>query len=1484
MKFKITLILFTSFLGFASSGYAQPANDNVCDAIELPVDGSIANYTNTDASTEDLEPIPDITIDCITGWCDPYVNFSVWFTFIAPASGEVTINLCLPGSYDTQLAVYEATDCSNFSTFTFIGANDNSPEYCENANYASFLNLTDLTPGTTYYVQVDPFTVNPAEATSFNIQISDGYVPFTPPTLIKIIHNSADTSLQTVDVRINGEIPDFFLDDLDFRSSTGFIQVESNTPVEITISESNSIDDSNPLKTFTISFGGGKHIVVLDGIYSSSGYSPDSAANPLSMYSYDNAVYNGTDYNVATLLFHQGVTDAPALDFNQTIPNETVLVDDISYSEFDDNYDNLLILDGDVTIQVTLADGVTEIGSYRAPIASNNWAGWGYTILSSGFIDPSLNSNGATFGLWAAGGSDGGYLFPLFTPGNVEYDDACNAATIATDGTPLSLSNAGLSVQTDEPLPPYGDCYGNLSWCDGEVTNSIWAKFTAPDSGRVTLSTCNSGINFNTQIAVYSVTDCNDFGTYTLVGANDDQYEYCEYFISASSLIVCGLNPGEEYYVQIDGNYGEGGNFSLTVTEGGACYSRIQFIHNSADMAAELVDVRVNGLFLNDQTSVGAGNDLAFRYSTPYLIAPSNQDLLITINPSDSQDDSNPIQSFVVNFDANKSIIAVIDGIASADGYDPDSASRPLSIYYYDQGEDFTGDYEITKLLFHHGATDVDSIDINEDGFGNIVDNLSYSNFEGYQTYSSLDDLNFQVTYGDGGDEINNYIAPLSSNYWGGYSRTILSSGFLNQANNSDGPAFGLYAAVNSFGGPLYSLPMPGNTEYDNACNAYLFPTDGTTSSLSNLGLTTQENEPQPLLNNNNYNVWGDFSPTGFNGWADNTLSQTIWGKFIAPASGEVTLSTCSSNVSFNAQIAVYSVIDCNDFSTYSQLGANDDAPVSEYYEGCYNGASTLPLCGLVPGQTYYVQVDNTYADELGGNFDLTINEGATCFARLQVINNGAENLLSNVDIRYRSETIDGEILNDYLFPFDNDILTDFVPGNDLKFRAFSTYIYVPSNTPLSITVNSANSTSDDDAFYTKSITLQTNTSNILIMEGILSGSGYTPGNLDAPFDLKLIEGTREISSDPNTVDIFFYHGSTDLPESNINELAPDELTLVDDLSFREESSYTTFTVQDGYKLNATLSALDDFELTKGELNLDAFSFLQGQAVTILLSGFSNPSLNSNGASLGFWMSANYTALASTGLIPLVKNNSACDAISIPSDGTLINANNIGATFESDEATPPFGSDCATQWCDYELKSTVWYKFVANSPAAEVSTCADLGPFSFFDSQIAVWEVEDCGDYSTYVLKGAADNNNCTYNEYSAVALACGLVSGETYYVQVDGTFFSSSNFKISVTPNEGGDCVVGLQENKDLTALSIFPNPTASGMLNINYELNVSGTSRIELLDVLGNKLQIVDLGKVPAGKITQSIDVSNLSNGLYFVNIIHNNKIISNKVQVQK
>lgn len=136
------------------------AGDNVCDAVALNL-GTNGPYSTEGATTETGEPSPPDT-DCNgpLSWCNNTLDGTLWFSFVAPASGRVSLQS--PG-FDTQLALWDAPSCSDILTggATLLAAVDDDANYTlhNGAQYSSYIDsVTCLTPGKTYYIQLDAYS------------------------------------------------------------------------------------------------------------------------------------------------------------------------------------------------------------------------------------------------------------------------------------------------------------------------------------------------------------------------------------------------------------------------------------------------------------------------------------------------------------------------------------------------------------------------------------------------------------------------------------------------------------------------------------------------------------------------------------------------------------------------------------------------------------------------------------------------------------------------------------------------------------------------------------------------------------------------------------------------------------------------------------------------------------------------------------------------------------------------------------------------------------------------------------------------------------------------------------------------------------------------------------------------------------------------------------------------------------------------------
>ncbi len=177
MKLNSTtkLLLFSVAMLFSIGVMAQPANDNVCDAIDITgMNGFVeSNAGATVQAGEEAITPPSSSQGCVSGfWCDfsgadgaSGIDNSMWFRFDAPADGNIMISGCL-SDFDTQIAVYEVGDCSDFSTFTYVWGDDDTTD-SENCGFdasdqvgapyslSTTFTLECLNPGQTYYILID---------------------------------------------------------------------------------------------------------------------------------------------------------------------------------------------------------------------------------------------------------------------------------------------------------------------------------------------------------------------------------------------------------------------------------------------------------------------------------------------------------------------------------------------------------------------------------------------------------------------------------------------------------------------------------------------------------------------------------------------------------------------------------------------------------------------------------------------------------------------------------------------------------------------------------------------------------------------------------------------------------------------------------------------------------------------------------------------------------------------------------------------------------------------------------------------------------------------------------------------------------------------------------------------------------------------------------------------------------------------------------
>ncbi|MFB6318015.1 T9SS type A sorting domain-containing protein, partial [Saccharicrinis sp. FJH54] len=210
-------------------------------------------------------------------------------------------------------------------------------------------------------------------------------------------------------------------------------------------------------------------------------------------------------------------------------------------------------------------------------------------------------------------------------------------------------------------------------------------------------------------------------------------------------------------------------------------------------------------------------DNFAFRNATPFIDLRAGVPTSIDIAPKNSASADESLYNLTTTLE-NKSYILVANGIVSPSGYEP---ATPFNIYVYDMAME-TAPEGKTNVMVFHGATDAPTVDVVETSVpaGTIIDDMAYGEFTGYLELGTMDYI-LDVRDETGSTTVASYSAPLQTLGLGGSALTVLASGFLNPAVNSDGPAFGLYVALPS-GGELVELPVNTSTSVQSVTDVAL--------------------------------------------------------------------------------------------------------------------------------------------------------------------------------------------------------------------------------------------------------------------------------------------------------------------------------------------------------------------------------------------------------------------------------------------------------------------------------------------------------------------------------------------------------------------------------------------------------------------------------------------------------------------------------------
>jgi len=180
----------------------------------------------------------------------------------------------------------------------------------------------------------------------------------------------------------------------------------------------------------------------------------------------------------------------------------------------------------------------------------------------------------------------------------------------------------------------------------------------------------------------------------------------------------------------------------------------------------------------------------------------------------------------------------------------------------------------------------------------------------------------------------------------------------------------------------------------------------------------------------------------------------------------------------------------------------------------------------------------------------------------------------------------------------------------------------------------------------------------------------------------------------------------------------------------------------------------------------------------------------------------------------------------------------------ADYSAAPIPADNSTKIVDVFLPSTGCYTFTATDAYGD----------GFYDMQ---WGAAANGHIIATTVNDAGATFSTLWN--------------------YDGTY----DFAEAAAPSNV-NTVVGIEEVNLSAGVSVYPNP-ANDFINVAYGLTNNSVVTVDVINVLGERVMTEYVGSQAAGNYTSRIDVSNLSAGVYMLNVTINGTVNTVRVSVK-
>lgn len=657
--------------------------------------------------------------------------------------------------------------------------------------------------------------------------------------------------------------------------------------------------------------------------------------------------------------------------------------------------------------------------------------------------------------------------------------------------------------------------------------------------------------------------------------------------------------------------------------------TRVQVIHNAADIILDTVDVYVNGVKFDN---------VAYRSATPLVVTTTST--VININDRNSVDSSDLVLArFNRTFTANQVNIVMVNGVANIGNYATNPDGRSIGVSQSSRNNISVSPANgNTSLNIFHGVTDAPAVDVVARPSATLANNARYGDATNNLVVSSTSTI-IDVRDSNGFNIIKSYLAPLE--LFNRKSLAVFASGFLTPANNQNGPAFGVFVVDTNGGQAIELQAAPARVQLvHNSADVLLdsvdvwfnnnkvadnlafrkatqmlsfapgsyditvskkFSTD--TNSLDALvkltGVLLEAgksyiNFVNGLLDTVNYAANPDgisrgLSIQGSDQYSEGGLLGQVQLAFVhgthdAPQVDVSRIGTSPVQFANDAAYKSFSpfVTTPSGNMVIAVTAADGITPVGSFRlnTAAFNGRS---------GVLFASGVFNTVGNPTN----------ARPLRMMAVFSNGEvvqlTPLASNIQIIHNSPDSIADSVDIYI----NGVLT----LDNFKYATATPFIQLNAVTPYVIGVAPGNSSSVADTFYATTVSLDTAVNYYAIATGLTNLAQYAPNpeGKNRAFRIEVYRGAQIDAGVAKNVDLQFYNGSPDMQSLTVRGVGQVQFTAksVGFGGFRT-NGYGIHTAQENVRFEVTDAVTGAF-MTDA---IGSFAEHQGEAGIVFVAGF----------------------------------------------------------------------------------------------------------------------------------------------------------------------------------------------------------------------------------------------------------------------------------------